>query len=81
MTETESTFTTLEYNAAMAAYQRQGEALRDRIGNRGPLLLDAHGKLHPDILAAYWQHGFYVFDNVIADDELAALRADIDFFA
>ena len=79
MTETESTFTALEYNAAMAAYQRQGEALRDRIGNRGPLLLDAHGKLHPDILAAYWQHGFYVFDNVIADDELAALRADIDF--
>ena len=64
-----------DHAAGMADYLRQGEQLADEIGNRGPLRLDAQGKLHPDILAAYWQHGFYVFENVIAPAEIEELRA------
>ncbi len=65
-----------EHAAGMAAYQRDGERRALTLGNRGPLRFDAEGKLHPDILAAYWRHGFYVFEGVIGADELAELRAD-----
>ena len=43
--------------AGMAAYQAAGEALAAEIGNRGPLRLTPEGRLHPDIVAAYWRHG------------------------
>ena len=46
--------------------------------NRGPVRYDTDGRLHADILAAYWQYGFYVFENVVAQSELAELRADVD---
>ena len=29
------------------------------------------GRIHPDILDAYWRHGFYVFEGVLKPDELA----------
>ena len=62
--------------AGMAEYQRRGLRLADEIGNRGPIRFDTQGKLHPDILTAYWKHGFYVFEGVIALAELDELRAD-----
>lgn len=79
MSETGNTLTAQEYSATMAAYQERGAALRDQMGNRGPLLLDDQGQLQQHILDAYWQHGFYVFENVISADEVSALRADIEF--
>ncbi len=48
------------------------------MNNRGPLRFTGSGEIHPDILAAYWEHGFYVFEQVIDADELAEARADID---
>ncbi|NOG69064.1 phytanoyl-CoA dioxygenase family protein [Roseicella sp. DB1501] len=62
--------------AGMAAYQAAGETLAAEINNRGPLRLTADGQLHPDIQAAYWTHGYYIFEGVIDAEEVAALRAD-----
>ena len=60
----------------MAAYQEEGLRLAAEIGNRGRIRLTDNGRLHPDILAAYWRHGFYVFEGLIDGDELAELRRD-----
>lgn len=61
----------------MQTYLAAGEQRGRTLGNRGPLRLDADGKLHPDILDAYWRHGFYVFDGIVDAAEVAALRADV----
>ena len=60
----------------MAAYQQEGMRLAQEIGNRGPARFDANGRLHPDILAAYWKHGYYIFEGVIDPTEIEALRHD-----
>lgn len=67
-----------QHAAAMAAYLRDGEARARALGNRGPVRYDDNGKLHPDILKAYWQHGFYVFVKVVGEEELAELRDDVE---
>jgi hypothetical protein len=70
--------TRAEHAAAMADYVRDGERRAREIGNRGPVRFDAEGRLHPDILDAYWEHGFYVFEGVIGAKELEELRAGAD---
>ena len=60
----------------MAAYQEEGLHIAAQIGNRGPIRLTDDGRLHPDILAAHWRQGFYVFEGLIDGDELAELRRD-----
>jgi hypothetical protein len=70
--------TAAEHAAGMADYLRAGERLADEINSRGPVRFDANGNLHPDILAAYWKNGFYVFEGVIDPGEIAELRADAD---
>jgi hypothetical protein len=67
-----------EHAAGMADYIRDGERLALEVGNRGPLRLDGKGKLHQDILDAYWQQGFYVFEGVIDKGELDELKAGVD---
>lgn len=74
----EPVLTAEDHAAAMAAYIAAGEERAMALGNRGPIRLDADGKLHPDILASYWANGFYVFTNVVADEELSDLRADVE---
>jgi hypothetical protein len=66
-----------EHARAMAGYIREGEARAHALGNRGPIKLDGKGKLDAGILAAYWRHGFYVFEDVIGEEELAELLADV----
>src|SRR5690349_4418360 len=63
---------------AMAAYGEEGLQRARAIGNRGPVRFDAHGRLHPDIVAAYWQHGFYIFEGVVGAEEIEALRRDAE---
>jgi hypothetical protein len=63
--------------AAMARYRAEGEARARALGNRGPLRLDADGRLDPAILDAYGRHGFYVFEGVLGPDELADLERDV----
>jgi hypothetical protein len=65
-----------QHAADMAGYIQAGEAKAREIGNRGPIRLDADGNLHPDILAAYWEHGFYVLQGVLDTAEVDELRAD-----
>ena len=66
-----------EHAAGMADYLRDGERRARELGNRGPVRFDADGKLHPDIVAAYWEHGFYVFQGVIDPTEVDELRAGV----
>ena len=73
-----ATLTVEDHAAAMADYVADGRRRALALGNRGPLVLDAGNRLHPDILAAYHEHGFYVFEGVIGDTELAELRAALD---
>ncbi len=68
--------TRAKHAEGMVAYQRKGVRLAQEIGNRGPVRFDAQGRLHPDILAAYWKHGFYIFEGVIDQAEIEALRHD-----
>ncbi len=69
--------TRAQHAAGMATYHQEGLRLAREIGNRGPVRFDANGRLHPDIVAAYWRHGFYVFEGVIDADEIGALRRDV----
>jgi len=64
--------------AAMQEYLRQGTERAFALGNRGPIRTGADGRIHRDILDAYWRTGFYVFEGVIKPDELADIEADIE---
>ncbi len=63
--------------AAMQAYLKEGERRAGMLGNRGPIRLAADGRLHPDILDAYWRCGFYIFEGVLQSAELADIEADL----
>ena len=69
--------TRAEYASEMAGYLSDGENRAKALGNRGPLRFDDEGNVHPDIIASYWKHGFYVFENVIGLDEIEELRRDV----
>jgi len=72
--------TSVDYGAeeaAMQAYLRAGEERAFALGNRGPIRFEADGRLAPDILAAYWRCGFYVFEGVLVAEELADIEADV----
>ena len=76
--EAEQAPTVAEHATAMADYMSAGERRAEAIGNRGPIRFKADGiTLADDVLDAYWQHGYYVFENVIAPEELAELRSDM----
>ena len=66
-----------EHAKRMTVYVREGIQRAQRIGNRGPVRFDAHGNIHPDIVDAYWQHGFYVFEGVLRQAEIEELRRDV----
>lgn len=66
--------TRAQHAQGMSAYREAGVRRAREIGNRGPVRLDADGRLHPDILAAYWKHGFYIFEGVIGPEEVEELR-------
>ena len=65
-----------DHEAAMQQYLREGEARALALGNRGPVRYGQDGKLHPDILEAYWRNGFYVFEGVLGQEELEDIEAD-----
>ncbi|HEY5646910.1 MAG TPA: phytanoyl-CoA dioxygenase family protein [Pseudomonadales bacterium] len=78
MAEAQTVLTASQHAADMAGYIEAGRARALTLGNRGPLRFTADGKLHPEILEAYWKHGFYVLEDVIDAVELAELREGID---
>lgn len=66
-----------DHDAAMREYLRDGERRAYALGNRGPVRRTADGRIHPDILEAYWRVGFYVLEGVLGRDELADIERDI----
>ncbi len=62
----------------MNDFYAAGERRAFELGNRGPLRFDADGNVAADILDAYWRTGFYVFEGLLSDAEMAELRAEFD---
>ena len=67
-----------EHEDAIARYREEGEARAMALGNRGPVRFNADGSLHEKIVEAYWRCGFYVFEGVLGDEELAELAREVD---
>ena len=67
-----------EYQLAQQSYVSDGMARALALGNRGPLRFDQQGRVHEDILEAYWRTGFYVFENVIDPAEIKLLQTEIE---
>ena len=63
--------------AAMQDYFREGAARAAMLPNRGSLRYDGNGNIHPDILDAYREYGFYVLEGVIDPSEVEEARKDI----
>lgn len=59
-------------------YLREGERRAFQLGNRGPIRYGADGKIHKDIIDAYWRVGFYVFEGVYSKEELADIERDVE---
>ncbi|MPZ47571.1 MAG: hypothetical protein GEV05_30285 [Betaproteobacteria bacterium] len=68
--------TRAQHAQKMIEFGQRGAERARAIGNRGPVRLDENGRLHPDILAAYWKHGYYVFEGVISPEEVEELRRE-----
>jgi len=58
-------------------YFHEGERRARALPNRGPIRFTENGELAPDILEAYLRYGFYIFESVIGDEELADIEADL----
>ena len=77
--QTDRTNPTAEEHAeSMAEYARLGEQSARALPNRGPIRFNKAGDLDPGIVEAYRTYGFYVFERVIDEQELAELRSDVD---
>ena len=61
----------------MREYFERGEAKARNLGNRGPIKFESDGSLSKDILEIYSEMGFYVFENVISQEELKDLEIGV----
>ena len=50
-------------------YYLEGEQRAMGLGNRGAMAFDTNGALRADIVRAYWETGFYVFEGAVRGDE------------
>jgi hypothetical protein len=65
--------------ATMEDYTARGVKRGCQLDNRGPLRRDTSGNLHPDILSAYWDKGFYIFEGLVDAAEIQLLRDDMQY--
>lgn len=63
--------------AAVRAYMYEGLDAALNLPNRGPIRFGEDGDLHPDIREAYAEFGFYIFQRVIGERELADIEEDL----
>ncbi len=66
-----------EHENAIVRYREEGTRRALAMKNRGPLTIDSNGKVDQKIVDTYNDCGFYVFEGVMSDAELADLEADI----
>jgi len=64
-------------SAAMKAYLVNGQTKALALPNRGPIKFDKNGNIHPDILNAYSEFGFYIIEDVLSEEELKDIKADL----
>ncbi len=65
------------HEAAMVAYRAAGAAQAATLGNRGPIRFTPTGALHSQIVEAYSRCGFYIFEHVLSQAELADVEGDV----
>ncbi len=65
-------------NDAMAEYIREGERKARELDNRGPIKFNSDGSLDNRILDAYSRYSFYVFEDVVTDEELNDLQTELE---
>jgi ectoine hydroxylase-related dioxygenase (phytanoyl-CoA dioxygenase family) len=63
---------------AVKQYLIEGQKKALELPNRGPLRFTDSGDIHPDILESYSTYGFYIFENVLREDEVADLKSDLE---
>lgn len=66
-----------EHGDEMRQYLIDGQEKAMQLPNRGPIRFDANGKLDSEILNAYSTYGFYILENVINEEELKDIEADL----
>ena len=59
-------------------YSEEGSKRALALGNRGPVKLDDNGNLDPLIIEAYQRAGFYVFTDVLSEEEIGELAFEFD---
>jgi hypothetical protein len=62
---------------AVKQYLLEGEQAAYALDNRGPIKLSTNVELEPEIREAYSNYGFYVFTNVISEQEMADILKDM----
>lgn len=62
---------------AVKAYLLEGQTRALALPNRGPLAFDEDGNVRADILEAYAEFGFYIFEDVLSGVELDDIKADM----
>lgn len=62
---------------AVARYMFEGQERAYTLNNRGPIRFEDSGALHQEIAEAYSKYGFYVFENVIDEGEMADIHEDM----
>ena len=67
-----------ESNEPWSDYRNAGLRRAAALGNRGPIRFNSAGQLLKEIRDAYNRTGFYVFENVIAQEEIDELTTDFD---
>ena len=63
---------------AMRTYLIEGNEKALKMDNRGPLKFDENGRLTSDILKSYSKYGFYIFQNVMNEEEIKDVANDLD---
>ena len=64
--------------ADIKTYCDEGTERALALGNRGPLLFDQHGNVDEEILRAYHEIGFYVFEQAVSTEEISEIRAELN---
>ena len=62
----------------MRDYLLEGQRHALTLDNRGTIQFESDGSLAQSILDAYSQYGFYIFENVIGEQELVDIQQDMD---
>tara|TARA_B100002051_G_scaffold58206_1_gene54031 strand:+ start:2623 stop:3792 length:1170 start_codon:yes stop_codon:yes gene_type:complete len=63
---------------AMRNYLSEGESRALSLDNRSPITFDSDGNLSKSIREAYSKYGFYIFENVLPEQELEDIKDDLE---